>query len=138
MDAELVERLVAEDVAHTGEDRLVEEDGPDRTRAGEHRPQRPLPVGVVPQGIRPEGRDDVLDLWLAEQLAGARGDEVPGDLRRTEPQPGLRERWTGRVGGAQELPAHAEVDVEVHAVLGGDEQVLAPGLRYADVAAVEA
>lgn len=132
-----VEDLGAQNVAHTGDDRLVEQHRPDRGARCRQPPPHVLRVRVRTQWVTAQAGNESVAIARPDQLAPRRSDEVDDATGGGCPQPYL---WPGRRGGRvvmQEQPLLPEVHVHDRAVSPVVEEVLAVGLDGFDLSAVK-
>ena len=126
LDAVSEEQLAAVDVADSGDDLLVHQEGADRPAGLTDSHPREGGVGVAAQRIGSEPGDDVVDLDLVDDLADGGAPQVGAVLGADHPHPHLSDRVEQGQGVLGELAVEPEVDVHDRATLVVVEQVLAP------------
>ncbi len=143
-----MQQLRAIDIAYSGNDLLIDEQGSDRALRGLDSSPREIGLGVVAQRVRTQSRPQREDSVFVEQLADGRVSEL-AVVRRREQAPGnvavhgrlaAREVTveSARVTADRDRAVHGQVEVrgelETHC---RDEQMLADGLSVGDDPTIE-
>nr|KEP24482.1 hypothetical protein DA06_11790 [Georgenia sp. SUBG003] len=114
------------------DDPLVEQRGADRSPELRDAPSGLRRVGVAAQRVRAQAGHEGVPPGGAEDLARARGDEVPRHAVGSQPQAHLPHRLPGDGREPQPLAAHPEMDVHGAAARGVDEEMLPDGVDVHD------